>query len=49
MDDLEADELPVADAARTFEDPSPAHLRMLKGRGFGFCLSGDPFRLVELF
>ena len=30
MDDLEADELPVADEARTFEDPSPAHHRMLK-------------------
>lgn len=30
MDDLEADELPVADEARTFEDPSPAHQRMLK-------------------
>jgi hypothetical protein len=30
MDDLDADELPVADEARTFDDPSPAHLRVLQ-------------------
>ncbi len=35
MDDMEADELPVADEARTFTDPSPAHLRLLKSEGLG--------------
>ena len=40
MDDLEADELPVADEARTFEDPSPAHHRMLKSTHPGHVVVG---------